>query len=84
MSFIRIKLHNTEEEKEKLYEQLVAAEKRADRLQSKTIATIYPQSSIPQDDRKSEELTETPPPSAVSGSVNWWEFRPFLIADLLL
>ncbi|CAL1706865.1 unnamed protein product [Somion occarium] len=42
VSLIRAKLRNAEEEKERLHEQLIAAEKRVDRLQSKTIAALYP------------------------------------------
>ncbi|KAI0789122.1 BRE1 E3 ubiquitin ligase-domain-containing protein [Abortiporus biennis] len=45
VSFIRAKLKDAESEKEKLHDQLVTAEKRVDRLQSKTIAALQRHSS---------------------------------------
>jgi E3 ubiquitin-protein ligase BRE1 len=40
MTLLETKLHNAEAEKQQYYEQLIAAEKRLDRLQSKTVATL--------------------------------------------
>ncbi len=68
-----------ESEKDKYHEQLVAAEKRIDRLQSKTVAALNPHSAGVKEEVKDESPRDTPSSPVVSGSVNWWEFRPFLI-----
>ncbi|KAI0071770.1 BRE1-domain-containing protein [Panus rudis PR-1116 ss-1] len=42
VNLIRSRLNDAQSEKERLREQLVAAEKRIDRLQSKSLASLYP------------------------------------------
>ncbi|OCH92316.1 BRE1-domain-containing protein [Obba rivulosa] len=70
LSLIRTRLRDSELEKERYHEELVAAEKRVDRLQSRTLATIH---SIPVKEEVKDEDSprETPvPPASAQAVVN--------------
>lgn len=82
VSLLHAKLHDTESQKEKYHERLVAAEKRVDRLQSKTVAAMNPHKPAAKAEVRDESPQETPSSPTVSGSVNWWEFWPILILVL--
>lgn len=72
---MRAQLRDAKVDTERLHEQLVAAEKRVDRLQSKTLAAVYPpQGTSPPPEKqehvvKDESPRDTPSSPAVSGSV---------------
>ncbi|KAI0675260.1 BRE1-domain-containing protein [Trametes maxima] len=92
LSLVRTKLRDAESQKEKFREELVAAEKRADRLQSKS---LNPNASKAQDqpgEGSSVESTPLPGPQAANGapaldSEGWAElakFRETKIEELTL
>lgn len=59
VSLLQTRLRNAEQAKERYQEQLIAAEKRVDRLQSKAVATLYPSSWSPDEGNgANEELKE--------------------------
>ena len=75
MAHLRAQLHDAEVDKERLHEQLVTAEKRLDRVRSKTLATLYPTEGASPPPEKQEHVVkdesprDTPSSPAVSGSV---------------
>lgn len=99
VSLMRVKLHSSESEKEKLSEELVAAHTRIDRLQSKTVATLNNNTETSSEQTESggggsgggevkkDEGSPTPSSPSVSGSVirckHWWELY-FLITHSCL
>ena len=83
LSLVRSQLKDAQTQKERYRDGLVSAEKRIDRLQSKTLATLQPQTQEPEVKSVEPEVKdesprprETPSSPVVSGPVNWWEFRP--------
>jgi hypothetical protein len=82
LNLTRTMLRDTESYKEKLHSDLVAAEIRADRLQSATVLAMKTRTAAGKPGLKDEEgqevveePEETKPSSpAVSGPVNRWEF----------
>lgn len=90
MSLLHTRLRDSDAQKERYYEQLVMAEKRIDRIQSKAVASLNPdpnhtsQAGTPNGEPRSEQQTVpeeisspvTPAP-VVSGPTEWWEFMPF-------
>lgn len=81
---MRSQLKDAQVQKERYREGLVAAEKRIDRLQSKTLAALQPQQQSQEPEKKpsgepaavakEETPRESPSSPVVSGPVNWWEF----------
>jgi hypothetical protein len=73
---MRVQLRDSAAERETLQIQLVAAENRASRLQSKTVLAMHTRAVV-KEEPKPEEIEElqrkTPSSPAVSGPVNWWE-----------
>lgn len=59
MSLLSTKLREAESEKEKYHEQLTAAEKRIDRLQSATVSSLNPSSRSPGGDAPRDEAQES-------------------------
>ncbi|OJT06362.1 E3 ubiquitin-protein ligase BRE1 [Trametes pubescens] len=68
LSLVRTKLRDAESQKEKFREGLVAAEKRADRLQSRSLNPSASQVKDESADGPSEEKTLSPQPPAVNGA----------------
>jgi E3 ubiquitin-protein ligase BRE1 len=80
MDVMRAKLEDSEAQKEKFYTDLIAAEIRADRLRSETVLAMQARVAVEKQEPKTDEIEEPqrkPSSPAVSGWVNWWEFRPF-------
>lgn len=81
MDLMRTKLKDSESEKEKYHNALLAAETRADRLQSGTVSALQVRKQDKQEPPEEKEKTEEPERKlssspAVSGLVNqlnWWE-----------
>ena len=59
MSLLSTKLREAETQKEKYHEQLAAAEKRIDRLQSATVSALNPSSRSPDRDVPKDEAQES-------------------------
>lgn len=75
LSFMRTRLRDVQQERDAFHEDLVAAEKKLDRLQSKIVAVVERKET--QAETEAEPSVESPPSPAVSGPVNWWEFEHF-------
>lgn len=81
MDLMRVKLRDSELQKEKYHAELVAAETRAARLQSGTVLAMQARVAVDKREPPAEVIEEPerqlPSSPVVSGPVNWWEFRPF-------
>lgn len=92
MALMRSQLSETALHKDQYLFDLVAAESRMDRLQSKALPTTTyhsPKVDVEQDQEDATEVIkeeeeevkrEKPSSPSVSGLVNWWEFIPCLIS----
>jgi hypothetical protein len=84
---MRVKLRDSVADNENLHSALVAAQGRADRLQSETVLAMQARAARKHSEVKEEEMAEDvpepeeeeslPSPREVSGLVNWWEFTFF-------
>ena len=73
VSLLHTKLRNVEASKDKYHERLIVAEKRMDRLKSKTLAAMEAHEKPTKAEVKDESPRSSPSSPTVSGSVNWWE-----------
>jgi len=74
---MRVRLEDSEVQRDKYHEILVTAENRLDRLQSGTVLKMQSRGAMNEHEPKVEVIEEPqrkPSSPAVSGSVNWWEF----------
>jgi E3 ubiquitin-protein ligase BRE1 len=73
---MRVKLEDSEVQRDKYHTALVATENRLDRLGSGTVLKMQSRGAMPEQEPKEEVIEEPqrkPSSPAVSGSVNWWE-----------
>jgi E3 ubiquitin-protein ligase BRE1 len=91
LALVHSKLSEITEQKDKYLAELIAAESRVDRLQSKTIPVSQdsPKANGDRDqatpelksnDEEEEPKREKPLSPSVSGLANWWEFMSCLIS----
>lgn len=73
---MRVKLEDSEVQRDKYHTSLVASENRLDRLRSGTVLKIQSRGAMHEQEPKEEMIEEQqrqPSSPAVSGSVDWWD-----------
>jgi E3 ubiquitin-protein ligase BRE1 len=76
MDVMRVRLEDSEVQRDKYHAALVATENRLDRLRSGTVLKMQSRGPTDEQEPKEEAIEEPqrkPSSPAVSGSVDWWE-----------